>query len=459
MVSRGMSERPNILFILTDQQSSTMLSCAGNEYLSTPAMDSLAAEGVRFGRAYCTNPVSIASRFSLMTGLMPSAIGMLSNRTADLHSIPQSIKNHGLGCLLRQAGYEPAYAGKVHLPKMSIADVGFEHLCEDARDQLARTCADFIIRKKDQPFALVASFINPHDICYMAIRDAMRTEEEKRLIQHGRVECAALDAALARPPGVDDQAFFARHCPPLPPNFEPQTDEPEAIRILLEHRPFRMSARRKWTPQRWREHRWAYARLTERVDGQIAQVLSALRESGQADRTLIVFTSDHGDMDSSHRLEHKSTLYDEACRVPLIIRPPGGAKTGRVDHAHLVSNGLDLLPTLCDWAGLSSPPEMQGRSLRPLVEDASSDAWRQHVPIECAVGRAVVTGTFKYARYDIGANQEQLTDLACDPREQRNALNDPCHAKALEELRTLFQKSFGGQPRDPAAVLKAAPGA
>jgi len=451
-----MIEQPNILLILTDQQNSTMMSCAGNAYVSTPAMDSLAAEGVRFERAYCTNPVCVPSRFSLMTGLMPSAIGMLSNRVAHIDGIPRSISGNGLGFRLREAGYDVAYAGKVHLPKMSAEDVGFDYICQDERERLAKSCAEFIEKSRRRPFCLVASFINPHDICYMAIRDFLQTASEKRLVERGSVECATLDAALARPGAVDDVTFFAEHCPPLPPNFEPPADEPEAIRIMLEQRPFRMKARREWDENRWREHRWAYARLTEMVDKQIARVLDALSRSGQANRTLVVFTSDHGDMDSSHRMEHKSTLYDEACRIPLIIRPPGDGSPGRVDCTHLVSNGLDLLPTFCDYAGVAPPSRLPGRSLRRLVEGNSQECRRRSVPVECAIGRAIVTERFKYSVYDIGADREQLIDLVSDPHEQRNVLNDSRYHQVLEELRAVFQRTFGSEPRHPADVVKAA---
>ncbi len=165
---------------------------------------------------------------------------MLSNRTAEIGAIPEDIRKQGLGFQMRAAGYEAAYAGKVHLPKMSAQDVGFDCFCRDERNELAAACAEFVRKDRDRPFCLVASFINPHDICYMAIRDAAETEQEKGLVARGAVECATLDEALLRPDGMDEETFFARCCPPLPPNFEPQADEPEAISMMLNARPFRM---------------------------------------------------------------------------------------------------------------------------------------------------------------------------------------------------------------------------
>ncbi len=451
-----MATGPNILFLFTDQQNSGMMSCAGNAYLKTPAMDSLASGGVRFERAYCTNPVCMPSRFSLMTGRMPGEIGMISNRVSDLEAVPGHIKKTGLGFLMRDAGYDAVYAGKVHLPGMTPEDLGFSYICRDERETLADTCAEFIESGNGgKPFCLAVSFIDPHDICYMAIRDSLSTESERRLIEGGKVECMTLDEALKRPAGVGEEEFFARHCPPLPANFEPLADEPEAIRILLEQRPFRMKARKEWDARRWREHRWAYARLTERVDSQIYEVLEALEKSGQWDNTVIVFTSDHGDMDSAHRMEHKSTLYEEACRVPLVICAPDCNSPGRTEEEIPVSNGLDILPTLCDYAGAAPPGDISGISLRPLVSGKKIVCRRPGVPVESAVGRAAVTKKYKFAVYDLGESTERITDLEADPMET-GTVNHQCPEAETENLREIFKGFFGNARRDAGEVFRAA---
>lgn len=447
-----LTSRPNILVTLTDQQSATMMSIAGNPWLRTPALDSLADSGVRFERAYCTNPVCIASRFSLLTGRMPNEIGMISNSTEEVSPLTAAQRKMGLGYMLRAAGYVPAYGGKVHLPHLEAQDLGFEVICQDERDELARVAVEYLQQPHSEPFCLFVSLINPHDICLMALRDHAATAEEKRLVAVGMTETEELDRALVRPRGVPAEEFFAMHCPPLPANHQPQADEPEILQELLDQRPFRRAAAEKWSPQRWREHRWAYARLTERVDRQIGVVLAALRASGQMDNTLIVFTSDHGDMDAAHRLEHKSTLYEEVCNVPLLVCPPGSPGRGRVDRTHLVSNGLDLLPTLCDYAGVPAPVLPHGRSLRPLL-DGDGTSWRESLPVEAAVGRMIVTPRFKYCRYELSANGEQLLDRVDDPGEMRNALHDPQHAAVVQELREEFARTFGTAERDQEAVL------
>lgn len=186
--------------------------------------------------------------------------------------------------------------------------------------------------------------------------------------------------------------------------------------------------------------------MTERVDGQIGRVLAALRDNQLGDNTLVIFTSDHGDMDASHRMEHKTAFYEEAARVPLLISGPGLAQ-GAVDDQHLVSNGLDLL---CAVAGLQPPAELEGRSLLPLLDAAPAARWRDVLPVESEVGQMILRQDVKYMRYYQGARREQLIDLASDPGEMRNATADASQIPRLGELRAAFASMFP-TARDPYA--------
>jgi len=437
-----MNNRPNILFIFTDQQSATMMSCAGNRYVNTPAMDSIAENGIRLERAYSMNPMCVPSRFSLLTGRRSSDIGLLNNTDKHIEAIPDEVTENGMGWLLQNAGYKTAYGGKVHLPKgLTPESLGFETISTDERDQLADDCVDFISRTHDQPFMLVASFINPHDICHMAIRDFAETDLEKSLSRPDRIEVQEVDKALQLPEGMSREEFFANVCPPLPDNFEIQADEPEAIPMMQARSPFKRKARAHYTEEQWRLHRWVYARLTERVDAQIGRVLDALRENGLEDNTLVVFSSDHGDMDASHRMEHKTAFYDEAARIPLLISGAGVKHQGVVDN-RLVSNGLDLLPTFCDIAGIDPPEHLEGQSLVPLMNGDADISWRDVLPVESEMGQMIIRGQYKYMMHYDGDNREQLIDLLTDPGEMRNAINDPQHQGLLTELRALFRQTF-----------------
>jgi arylsulfatase A-like enzyme len=140
------NDRPNLLYIFTDQQSFDMMSCAGNDDLRTPAMDSIAEAGVRFNRAYCTDPVCVPSRFSMMTGRLPGAIGQRSNASRHLPPISDAILNCALGHQMTRAGYDAVYGGKVHMPKnLNVETAGFRNLTADQRDSRpsssATTCS------------------------------------------------------------------------------------------------------------------------------------------------------------------------------------------------------------------------------------------------------------------------------------------------------------------------------
>lgn len=447
---KQLQERPNIIYIFTDQQSAKMMSCTGNNWLKTPAMDYIAQNGVRFTRAYTTNPVCSPARVSLMTGrfagnfLDPEGKAVKENiGSMRIREISGQVRETTLASFMGKAGYELVYGGKEHLPKPLVPEtLGFRDICDDERDELAGAVSAYIKSKPGKPYFLIVSLINPHDICYMAIRDFARNEREKGLLSRGQTELAALDEALTRPVGISEEDFFARYCPPLPPNFEPQQGEPKAVAWLLGERNFRKEARLNYTEKDWRMHRWAYFRLTEMVDRQIGIILDALRESGQEENTLVLFSSDHGDMDASHRLEHKSILYEEAVNIPFLAMWKGHLPASRVDSIHLVSNGLDLLPTVCDYAGTKGVADPRGRSLRPLFE-AENVKWRKYLGVESEAGNMVIDADrYKYVRYLIPETEEQLLDLNRDPYETTHFTDDNQYAAKLRELRAVYERAW-----------------
>jgi arylsulfatase A-like enzyme len=431
-----MNNRPNILVIMTDQQSAHMMSCAGNQGLATPAIDRLAASGVRFERAYCTNPVCVPSRFSLQTGRMPSAIGMKWNEELP---VPDTVMKQSLGALFHAADYETVYAGKVHLPGAlkEMGRNGYRDLTRNDRQGLADSCAEFLKKPHERPFLLYTSFINPHDICYLAINDALRAKGQMPPDNIDSRTCEAVaDEIRANISGTGQELT------PLPANHAICESEPQAISteyLTHEHQgaPYRRHAREEWQEREWRIYRHVYRKLTEKVDAQIGQVLDALREAGLEENTLVVFTSDHGDMDGAHKLQHKSVLYEEAVRIPFIMSHQGTLPQGVVDDEHLVSNGLDLLPTLCEAARIKCPDDLNGRSLLPLARrNADTDvAWRDYVVVESLHGRMLRTDRFKYSTYFSGDNREQLIDLKNDPGEMTNLAADESAREALEQHR------------------------
>lgn len=420
-------KRPNILWIMTDQQPADALSCAGNTHLHTPAMDSLAANGVRFDLSYCTNPICVPSRTTMMTGHMSHETGVMFNMNSF------KVLQDSLGTHMKQAGYDTAYIGKWHIP-MDSADAewhGFDLMMEGTKEfndrHFPKHVNDFLRKKHDQPFFLVASLVNPHDICEFARKLSGFPQEDTEL-WNGPVP----------PTPPPDQ------CPELPANFEIPENEPEIIR---EHQTWLSSAypSRNWDEGQWRQYRWGLNRLTERVDSEIDKILNTLRSEGLDQNTIVVLVSDHGDGNAEHRWNQKTLLYDSVARVPLIVSGPGIAVPGRVDQTHLVSTGLDLFPTFCDYAQIEPPQDLTGTSLRPLLEGRPVE-WRDAVVSECDLhrrygqsggveGRMLRTARYKYIVYSSGKFREQLFDMQKDSGETKNLAVDPTYQSVLNDHR------------------------
>jgi len=429
----SMPERPNVLVISTDQQHAGMLSCAGNPWLKTPAMDSIAQNGVRFARAYCVNPVCVPSRTGMLTGYTPARLGIEVNGDKAKVRIPGEIQQQALGSLFRNAAYETAYVGKVHVVG-GVGKCGFDELKAGSGDEgTAAACVDFLKQKRDKPFLLFASFVNPHDICYLEFGASQRGKAADSAEQDdggGQVAKANVAVALKRPAGVSEEAFFADHCPPIPANFEPQKEAPDVLG----------QPSGRWSVEQWRQHRWAYCRLTEQVDREIGRVLQALRDAGLEEKTLIVFTSDHGEMDGAHQSRRKCKFFEEAAGVPFIVSLKGVTKPGGVDSQHLVSSGQDVLPTVCDFAGIKPPAALLGRSVRALAEGRATPEWRPYVVSETRGGRMVCSCRYKYCVYAKGERREQLVDLEKDPGEMKNLAAEPAYADILVRHRQYLRE-------------------
>jgi len=326
-------KKPNVLYIMTDQQTYNMMSCTGNPWLKTPNMDRIAAMGYRFDRNYCVNPVCMPSRFSLLTGHYASEVGVKENTSAyDAKKVEEIIRTDALGVIFRNAGYETLYSGKVHLYGTKLTtEYGFENHGTDPYEGAA-IYAETVLHEmgktpRDKPFFLFLSFLNPHDICYKAGMDKRfpdnlseeNSRETKRLL--------ALQESL-------DPKEYRSQVPPRVKNTAPiNTEQPEMVEMS--------SMSRVWTKDEWDLYNWMYLRLTESVDNLIGRVLTALEQSGMQDNTIIVFTSDHGDMHGAHGLILKNVEFEEAQRVPFIFAGEG-IKKNVVDKTTLVCNGLDL---------------------------------------------------------------------------------------------------------------------
>ncbi len=418
--------RPNILFIMTDQQHASMMSCAGNKNLHTPALDALAQNGIRFEHAYSTNPVCVPSRISMSTGMMPNRLGASDNSLGmKIGELPREVNENSLGKIVKRAGYNTFYGGKVHMCKqLQPLNAGYDEYFKDERDALPEACLEFIQRKREKPFFAVVSFINPHDICFAyPAHNGTNTHNVLELYK----EAASLPI---------------EQLPPLPDNFEIPVDESAAIENHLNPNATTsaITMRKIYTERDWRIFRWIYNRLTEKVDGQIGRILEGLKEAGLEENTLVIFTSDHGDMDASHRLASKSLLYEESVGVPFILKYKGVVPSGKVDTKNLVSTGLDILPTICDYVEADIPAHILGKSLRPLAEGNSGVKWRNYVVSENAWSKMIRSNKYKYIFDNSAINNETLIDMENDPGEMKNLALDANYRKILEEHREYLKE-------------------
>lgn len=449
-------EKPNILFIMTDQQSAGMMSCAGNPYLKTPAMDSIAVSGMRFEGAYTPNPVCMPARTSMVTGHFPSAFGFYSNEDIDHAVIPKQVMENTMAKVMQRAGYRTVFGGKTHWvgelqnPETS----GFEFITKDSRDQLATKCAEFLREKHDQPFLLVASFMNPHDICFVGL-DATSKHYGLPLLlaKEAKADRAAVDAATRLADQAKKDGVYDALCPPVKTNAGPTKNQSDFMwsyiappsadaekhpqDVYKYQNPYLQT---QWKDEDWRHHSWIYHRLTEDVDRQIGIVLDALRETGLDKNTIVVFTSDHGEMDGAHGLVQKPFLYDEAARVPFLVSGPGIPRG--VDTKNMISL-VDLFPSFCDFGGVKAPEGLPGRSIKALAQGTATSDDNHFVVAETQTGTKrgwmLRTMRYKYCFYEEGKTREVLFDMQSDPGEMNNLAAEPDAKPALEEHRALLK--------------------
>jgi arylsulfatase A-like enzyme len=413
----------NILFILTDQQSIRAMGAYGNVLVHTPNMDAIAEQGVRFTESYCPAPVCGPSRSSLVTGRMPHEVNVHVNDVPLKAGVPT------IGEIFRGAGYETAWAGKWHAPVPYPTDQsipGFENLPagtwlgSNGDTQVADQAIEFLRRKHDAPFFLGVSFHNPHDICHVV------------------PICRYL-------PDLPHDWLDRSDLPPLPDNHRRSSDEVEFI-DRARKRPYYGEENihtKTWSETHWRSYLHAYYRLIEEVDVQVGRVTDALRVAGLEENTLVVFTSDHGEQMAAHELVVKLTLYEESAAVPLVLKRPGMIPPGQTcDH---LASGIDLLPTFCDYAGIT-PPDMTGVSLRPAIENPSSAPRREFVVMELdtnepdMTARMLRTPRYKYMAFGWGRPAEMLFDLDLDPGETQNLAQRAAHADELARHHELLRR-------------------
>ncbi|WP_146854174.1 sulfatase [Brevifollis gellanilyticus] len=435
------TKRPNVLLMMADDLAAT-LSCYGFPQAKTPNLDALAKRGVLFSRAYCQFPHCNPSRSSMMSGLRPGTTKVTNNEDnlytniPDVLTLPHHFRNHG---------YATARCGKIfHLGVPSglesmddpkAWDFGTEFKNElpyppkqesvvkvktgkkqgltwqeipGSDDQLvdgnfAKTAIEWLgKRDKEKPFFLAVGFHRPH-------------------------------MPLVAPAKYFDlHPFESITLPEAPENDEADVPEPARNGAVPG---YAVSS----TPEQRRAAIRAYLACVSYVDAQVGRLLASIKEMGLDDNTIIIFTADHGWHLGEHGLWHKRSLFEESARVPFIMSMPG-MKTGGQQSAGLIEL-IDVFPTLCDLSGVPAPAQLQGKSIRPqlndtsvVVHDAAFTQARRGKDAEFW-GRTIRTARWRCTEWDAGKNGIELYDHDADPHEYTNLANDPKHAEVLKELR------------------------
>ncbi|MGH8476596.1 MAG: sulfatase family protein [Methylococcales bacterium] len=397
---------PNLLFMHCDQLNIHALSAHGSTFVHTPNMDRLIRQGVSFRLSYSGNPLCSPARSIWYTGRASSETGVVQNDWPLLDELPD------LGQWFENRGYESFYSGKWHIPNRNV-NKSFRVLTPEfgigqhVDSGTSRAAQGFLMNDRgNTPFFLSLGFVQPHDICYFTW------------------QIAEAFAELPYPELADS-------LPPLPDNFHFDPVEPKSFLNIFRNRK-EMAFLKAWSEQQWRYYIWSYYRHVEMVDAEIGRVLDALEDSGLAKNTLVLFSSDHGEGMGYHKTVLKDFLYDEATSVPFVVSWPGHISEGLMDQTHLVS-GLDLAPTLCDFADIDPPPRASGRSLRPLLEGKSIE-WREFLVSEAHIrGRMVRTPEYKLIAYKNDPIR-QFFDMRNDPGETRNLIGEPKYSDVVSDL-------------------------
>jgi choline-sulfatase len=432
---------PNILFVMADQLAASALPVYGHPVVQAPRLAGLAEHGVVFDSAYCNSPVCAPSRFSMLSGLMPSAIEAYDNAAEFPASVPTVAHR------LRLAGYCTVLAGKMHFVGPDQLHGFEERLTTDMYPADFGWTPDWEHPERHQDYFHTMLSVVEAGPCARSLQidfdDDVAFQAERKIYDLARDDDGRPFFLLVSFTHPHDPYTIGRHYweryrsdeidLPRVPALPPDAQDPHSRRIG------RIIGLERYalTEERVRNARRAYYGAISYVDDKLGALLDALAASGLAEDTIVIFASDHGDMLGERGLWYKMTFFEGAARVPLIVHAPGRFKPGRV--ARNVSL-LDLLPTFGDLAGapaLEGAEPLEGSSLLPLLEGREA-AWPDRIFGEYlgegAAGPLVMIRQGHH-KYVVGeAQPPQLFDLARDPLELDNLAGQAGHVETERDL-------------------------
>lgn len=444
--------RYNVLHIVSDDLN-TRLGCYGDPLVKSPNIDRLARRGVRFERAYCQFPLCNPSRASFMTGLRPDTTHVLENSTQFRQHVPNAVS---LPQTFRKAGYFVARVGKLYhygVPGQIGTDglddpVSWEKVVNPRGRDKDEEDSIFTLKpeaKKEARFGGTLSWLaaDGEDV---EQTDGIGATEAIRLLEAHQDHPFYLAVGFYRPhtPYVAPKKYFADYpldqiqLPRSPENLKQLFPAASVASIRAEEEAMTDDLRRQAIQ--------AYFASTTFMDAQVGRVLDALDRLKLTEKTIVVFHSDHGYHLGEKRLWQKMTLFEESCRVPLIIAVPGITSSGSVSPRTVEL--VDLHRTLADLCGLPADASTEGASLKPLVQKPDH-AWTKPAKTQIVrgggnnsmTGRSVRTEQWRYTEWNHGSRGVELYDHTSDPHEMKNLATDPGHAETVEKLKAMLSES------------------
>nr|MDQ3622951.1 sulfatase [Verrucomicrobiota bacterium] len=431
------------------------LGCYGDPLVKSPNIDRLAARGVKFDRAYCQFPLCNPSRASFMTGLRPDTTKVYENKTHFREVLPETVT---MPQTFQKAGYFTARVGKLYHYGVPT-QIGTSGLDDPPSWQKVVNPHGRDKEEEDKIFTLKRGQFGG-TLSWLAAdgTDAEQTDgigaaEAIKLLEANRDRPFFLSVGFYRPhtPYVAPKPYFELYpldrikLPVLPANLTDLFPKP-ALQSKQAHDAM--------TDELRKQALQAYHAATSFMDAQVGRLLDALDRLGLADKTIVVFHSDHGYHLGEKGLWQKMSIFEESARVPLIIALPGNAANGRA-CARTVEL-VDLHKTLADLCGLAPDAKTEGASLRPLITDPQAK-WERPAFTQVTrgaaaaasegargkrgqrfMGRSVRTERWRYTEWDEGRQGVELYDHDADPRELKNLAKDPQHAAAVKELSALL---------------------
>ncbi|HLH72605.1 MAG TPA: sulfatase-like hydrolase/transferase [Chloroflexota bacterium] len=431
------TNRPNLLYIHSDQHNPAVIGAYGNPIIRTPNLDQLAENGVLFENVYCPSPLCVPSRASQLTGRFPFENQVWTNEHVLDSGIPTFA--HALGA----GGYRPVLIGRMHAigpdqlhgyAERLVGDHSSNYLGGKPVDHgmLQGTAGPDLISLEKSGAGQSAYQVHDEDVTAATVDYLNRLGVQKRAGLLDQPFCLTVGFMLPHQPFVARRADFAEYVGKV---GLPMTPEPFTDMLHPHFRYWRTKCRIESVPEEMViRARTAYYALVTRLDALIGQIFTALRENNLADNTLIVYSSDHGEQIGEHGLWWKQTFYEDSVKVPAILSWPGVLPRGI--RSQRVLSSLDLNATMLEALGAPALPNSHGRSVLPLIMTPGA-AWEdvafsEYCTDEGCYQRMIRSGDWKLNYYH--GQPVQLFNLADDSRETFDRANDPTVQDICERL-------------------------